>query len=47
MKKHDKRIASRLPSNVRTKMQQLINDGRFKNMSQVIRAALENFLELR
>jgi len=43
-KEHDSRIAIRLPSNERSKVEQLIHEGKFKNISQVIRAALKDFL---
>jgi Arc/MetJ-type ribon-helix-helix transcriptional regulator len=45
MKEHDSKIAIRLPSNERGKVEQLISEGKFKNISQVIRAALKEFLE--
>ena len=46
MQEHDKRIALRLPSEDRTKIEELINEGKFKNISQVIRAALKKFFEV-
>lgn len=45
MKEHDSRIAIRLPSDERTKVEQLIREGQFKNISQVIRVALSEFLK--
>ena len=41
----DKRIALRLPSKEREQIEQLIHEGKFKNISSVIRAALKQFLE--
>ncbi|MEM3459208.1 MAG: ribbon-helix-helix domain-containing protein [Candidatus Bathyarchaeia archaeon] len=43
--KHDERIALRLPSEFREKIQELIRQGKFKNLSDVVRAALEQFLQ--
>lgn len=45
MKEHDSRIALRLPSKERQQIQLLINSGKFKNISQVIRQALAEFLK--
>jgi len=45
MQKHNERIALRLPSELRTKAEALIEAGRFKNLSEVVRAALKRFLE--
>jgi Arc/MetJ-type ribon-helix-helix transcriptional regulator len=42
---HDSRIALRLPSKERQQIEQLIKEGKFRNISQVIRAALKQFLE--
>lgn len=47
MKKHDRRIALRLPSKERARIQQLINEGKYENLSQMIRVALKDFLERR
>ena len=44
MQEHDSRIAIRLPSNERQQIEQLIREGKFRNISQVIRAALKEFL---
>ena len=41
---YEKRIAVRLPSKQREKIEALISKGTFKNLSQVIRAALDEFL---
>jgi len=41
----DKRIALRLPSKEREQIEQLISEGKFKNISSVIRAALKQFFE--
>jgi Arc/MetJ-type ribon-helix-helix transcriptional regulator len=46
-KKHDKRIALRLPSEQCEKINQLIDDRKFKNLSQLIKAALQEFLSER
>jgi len=44
MQEHDSRIALRLPSKERQQIEQLIKEGKFRNISQVIRAALKEFL---
>ena len=44
MKEHDSRIAIRLPSEERKQIQALIEAGKFKNISQVVRVALSEFL---
>ena len=44
MKEHDSRIAIRLPSKERQQIEQLIEAGRFKNISQAVRTALSEFL---
>ncbi|MCW4044844.1 MAG: ribbon-helix-helix domain-containing protein [Candidatus Bathyarchaeota archaeon] len=44
MKEYDCRIALRLPAEARQKAEKLIENGTFKNMSQVIREALREFL---
>jgi len=45
MKEQDSRIALRFPSKEREQIEQLIKEGKFENISQVIRAALKQFLE--
>ena len=45
MQKHNKRIALRLSSELREKVEKLIEAGKFKNLSEVVRAALKQFLE--
>jgi len=45
--KHDSRIALRLPSNERRQIDKLVEAGKFKNLSDVIRAALKEFLKER
>ncbi|MGF3573705.1 MAG: ribbon-helix-helix domain-containing protein [Candidatus Bathyarchaeia archaeon] len=45
MQKQDSRIALRLPSEERQKIEQLIREGKFRNLSQVIRTALSKFLQ--
>lgn len=45
MKKHNERIAIRLPLEQRKEIDQLVESGKFKNLSQVIREALKQFLE--
>jgi len=44
MKTQDSRIALRFPSKEREQIEQLIHQGKFKNISSVIRAALKDFL---
>jgi len=39
------RIALRLEPQLREKAEQLIESGKFKNLSQVVREALKRFLE--
>jgi len=43
-KEHDSRIAIRLPSKERQQIEQLIDEGKFKNISQMIREAVTLFL---
>jgi Arc/MetJ-type ribon-helix-helix transcriptional regulator len=43
MKRNDKRTALRLPLKTWQKMEQLIAEGKYKNLSQVVRAALRDF----
>ena len=45
MKVQDSRTALRLPHNQRKEIDRLVSEGKFKNLSQVIRAALTEFLE--
>jgi len=45
MQKKDSRTALRLPNEQREKIEQLIHEGKFKNISSVIRAALSKFLQ--
>jgi len=45
MKEHDSRTALRLPAKERQQIELLIQEGKFKNISQVIRTALKQFLE--
>jgi Arc/MetJ-type ribon-helix-helix transcriptional regulator len=42
---NEKRIALRLPSEEREQIEQLIRTGNFKNISQVVRTALKEFLK--
>jgi Arc/MetJ-type ribon-helix-helix transcriptional regulator len=44
MKHQDSRTALRLPSEQREKIEQLIQEGKYRNISQVIREALNEFL---
>lgn len=44
MREHDSRIAIRLPKSEREQAEQLIQRGRFKNLSTVIRVALKELL---
>jgi len=41
----DCRTALRLPREQRQKIEKLIHDGEFKNISQLVRTALEEFLK--
>ena len=43
--KHDRRIAVRLPAEEKAKVKQLIQKGKFRNLSQVVRIALKQFLK--
>jgi Arc/MetJ-type ribon-helix-helix transcriptional regulator len=43
MKKQDARTALRLPKKQRQKIDQLVHAGEYKNLSDVIRTALEQF----
>jgi Arc/MetJ-type ribon-helix-helix transcriptional regulator len=44
MKHHDERIALRLPSKQRQEIDTLVESGKYKSLSQVIREALLEFL---
>jgi Arc/MetJ-type ribon-helix-helix transcriptional regulator len=44
MKHHEERIAVRLPSKQRQQINELIETGKFKNLSEVIRSALKEFI---
>lgn len=44
MREQDERTALRLPHEQREKIEQLIKQGNYKNLSQVVRAALSEFL---
>lgn len=44
MRKQDSRTALRLPSEQRQKIDRLIQERKFKNISQVIREAIDLFL---
>ena len=44
LKKHDQRIAIRLPSQQRERINQLILKGQNKNLSQFLRTAIQEFL---
>ena len=45
MQEHDERIAFRLPSKQRQQIDKLVESGNFKNLSHVIRSALDEFLK--
>jgi len=47
MKHHEERIAVRLASKQRQQINELIETGKFKNLSEVIRAALTDFCEVK
>ena len=44
MEKNDSRTALRLPHEQRKEIDRLVSEGKFKNLSYVIRAALKEFL---
>jgi Arc/MetJ-type ribon-helix-helix transcriptional regulator len=44
MAKQDSRTALRLPTDQRQKIEELIRAGKFQNLSEVVRAALQEFL---
>jgi len=44
MQEHNSRIALRLPAKERRQIDKLVEQGQFKNLSQVIRAAVKEFL---
>ena len=46
MKYHEKRIAVRLPSKQRQQIDSLVDAGTFKNVSEVIRSALKEFISV-
>jgi len=45
MQEHSSRIAIRLPSKQRQEIDELVQAGKFKNLSEVIRIALSEFLK--
>ena len=45
MQRHNERIGIRLPSDLREQTESLIRQGKYRNLSEVIRAALTKFLE--
>ena len=45
MAKQNSRTALRLPSNQREKIDELVAQGKFKSLSQVVRLALTEFLK--
>jgi len=45
MKEHDSLIGIRLASEKKSRIEQLIAEGKFKSISQVVRTALKEFLE--
>jgi Arc/MetJ-type ribon-helix-helix transcriptional regulator len=44
-KQHDTQIGLRLPAKERAEIQLLIDQGKYLNISQLIRAALQEFLK--
>jgi len=44
MKEHDSYIALRLPAPLKAEINRLVESGKFKNASQVIREAIKRFL---
>ncbi len=47
MGKQDSRTALRLPKKQREKIEKLIKEGKFKNLSEVVRESLTEFLAKR
>ncbi len=45
MKKQDSRTALRLPATQREKMDALVEEGKYRNLSEVVRSALDQFLK--
>ena len=45
MQKQDSRIALRLPSEEREAIDKLVESGKYRSLSQVIREALQKFLQ--
>jgi Arc/MetJ-type ribon-helix-helix transcriptional regulator len=45
MKEHDSYIALRLPASLKAEINKLVESGKFKNASQLMRQALKQFLE--
>lgn len=43
--KHNNRIALRLPNEYREKIDELVKKGKFKNISHVVRSALDEFFK--
>lgn len=46
-KRYEKRIALRLPTEEKQQIEQLVQKGKFRNLSEAIRTALKEFLEER
>jgi Arc/MetJ-type ribon-helix-helix transcriptional regulator len=44
-KRYENRIALRLPTKEKQQIEQLIQKGKFKNLSETIRAALKEFMK--
>jgi len=44
MKEHDSFIGIRIPSSLKTEIDKLIESGKFKNASEIVRQALTEFL---
>jgi Arc/MetJ-type ribon-helix-helix transcriptional regulator len=44
MKEHNSYIALRLPASIKTEIEKLVESGKFKNVSQIVRQALIEFL---
>jgi len=44
MKEHDSFIGLRIPASLKTEIDKLVESGKFKNASQIVRQALTEFL---
>jgi Arc/MetJ-type ribon-helix-helix transcriptional regulator len=44
MKEHDSYLALRLPASLKAEINKLVESGKFKNLSEIVRQALTEFL---